>query len=59
MNMKLKKETKHTCVYETDALDASVSAVYVNKIWLATQPRESVNTQRWPQEIELEVKVLK
>lgn len=53
MKMTLKKETKHTCVYETDDFAAAVASVYVSKIWLSDKRKNGA----WPSEIELEVKV--
>ena len=51
--MTLKKETKRTCVYETDAFGTPVSQVYVDKTWLHTQTGSTV----WPKEIELTIAV--
>lgn len=55
--MKMKKETKHTVVYETDDLTAAVASVYISKVWLLLQPRKSANETRWPATIELEVRL--
>lgn len=54
MKMTLKKETKHTCVYETDSETAVVASVYVSKSWLRQQ---QAGVPGWPGMIELEVKV--
>ena len=53
MKMQFKKETKHTCVYETDAVEAAVASVYVSKVWLSDKRKAGV----WPEEIELTVSV--
>lgn len=37
----LKKETKHTAVYETEDPLAPIRSAYVQKSWLATQPSDS------------------
>jgi len=54
MNMQMKKETKHTVVYETADESAPVSSVYVSKIWLSSS---KLPNGTWPPAIELEVKV--
>lgn len=60
MKLQLKKETKRTCVYETDNLTAAVEQVYVSKRWISAQRAGELGRSAadWPQEIELEVKVL-
>ena len=54
MKMILKKETKHTCVYE--AVEGTeiipVRSVYVDKVWLVLQAPAG----KWPASIELTVK---
>ena len=57
--MKLKKETKHTCVYEAedDTAIAPVRSVYVDKVWLVTQAAPDTVHSKWPVSINLEVTV--
>ena len=57
--MKLKKETKHTCVYEAvdETAIVPVRSVYIDKVWLVTQAAPDTASSKWPTSIELTVKV--
>lgn len=51
--LSLKKETKHTAVYETDDPLAPIRMAYVQKSWLAGQP--SGSKQVVPPEVTIQV----
>ena len=51
--MKLKKEVKHSVVYETADEDAPCKSVYVSREWL----KHTTGSGAIPQAIELEVRV--
>lgn len=53
MKLKLKKEVKHSIVYETEDDKAPVRSVYVSRTWLMLN---STAQKFPPQEIEMEVK---
>ena len=53
--MTLKKEVKHSVVYETEEKGAPVKSVYVMKDWLLTWGGKA--SMAFPQTIELEVRV--
>lgn len=59
MKMTMKKETKHTVVYETDEMEAAVSSVYVSKVWLARQQAGGGKVMGWPESIALTLEVLR
>lgn len=58
MKMQLKKETKHTCVYQVNEMElhpdqvVAVDTVYVSKAFL----RQHLVNGGWPAAISLEVK---
>lgn len=54
--LKFKKEVKHSVVYETDDEKAPTRSIYISKEWLRKNSDWS-STGKWPQAIELEVKV--
>ena len=53
MKMKLKKETKHTCVYEAEngTEIVPVRSVYVDKVWLV----QKCAGNSWPKAMTIEV----
>ena len=59
MKMTLKKETKHTCVYEAveGAEVVPVRSVYVDKVWLAMQTMPDPVHSKWPATITLTVQI--
>jgi len=56
MKLILKKEVKHSVVYETSDEGAPCKSVYVMKEWLLANGAQDV-IHAWPKSIELEVKV--
>ena len=54
MKMSLKKEVKHSVVYETGEEGAAVRSVYVAKKWIGLYQKTN---GIWPPAIELEIKV--
>ena len=55
MKMLLKKEVKHSVVYETQDEAAAVKSVYVMKDWLRTDAAGIVINDGWPKQIELTI----
>ena len=55
MEMRIKKECKHSVVYETRAEGSPVDSVYVKKDFLRGKKNAAGG---WPAVIDLEVKVL-
>lgn len=55
MKMLLKKEVKHSVVYETLDEKAAVRSVYVMKNWLRAGGAGALQLGGWPKQIELTV----
>lgn len=53
MEMKFKKEVKHSVVYETEEQKAPIRSVYVSKDWLTMQGHDF----RKPIEVKVECKL--